>query len=535
MKSRFFLHCAIAALSLGLTALAGITANPAQARSLFGDDGDDDAWFGSSNGPRRQQHHYEGTQDTHVSGRTPLVAVVALREQRITVYDAQGKMMEAPVSSGTTGLETPSGIFSVVQKDEDHHSSLFDDASMPFMERITWTGISLHVGVLPGYPASHGCVRMPEQFAWQLYQISKIGMRVILVRDDIAPAEVAQPAMFTAASGQPAGDPASRLKNLVSQKSVEADAAARRYKDAKLGATKKAAEAATAEKALRAAEAGLASAQTELSNAGHAVETAGSPERTEQAQAAKTQAAARMDAAQAKLDAAKSELDAKNASSAQAGQELQTASAETAKARDAADQAQLDLSPVSVFISRKTQRLYIRKNYMPVFEAPVTIRDPDKPLGSFVFTALDYNGASGTTRWNMVSMYKDALNVEPIEAAAKGAKAKVSQAAATPADTAGAQAALARITVPPEANERMSAVLLPGASLIISDEGMHSETGKDTDFIVVMSGEPMGGLTSRHTPQHRDEWGDGFFGSFSSRNSRRGGGGGGGNGWFFSE
>ena len=112
--------------------------------------------------------------------------------------------MESPVSSGTTGLETPAGIFSVVQKDEDHHSSLFDDASMPFMERITWTGISLHAGVLPGYPASHGCVRMPEQFAEQLYQVSKLGMRVILVRDDIAPAEVAQPAMFTAAS-QPAG------------------------------------------------------------------------------------------------------------------------------------------------------------------------------------------------------------------------------------------------------------------------------------------------------------------------------------------
>ena len=192
------------------------------------------------------------------------MAVVALREQRITVYDAGGKMMEAPVSSGTSGLETPSGIFSVVQKDEDHHSSLFDDASMPFMERITWTGISLHAGVLPGYPASHGCVRMPEQFAYQLYQVSKLGMRVILVRDDIAPAEVAQPPMFTAASGQPGGDPSSRLKNPVSQKSVEADAATRRFKDAKLAATKKAGEAATAEKALRAAEAALASAQAEL-------------------------------------------------------------------------------------------------------------------------------------------------------------------------------------------------------------------------------------------------------------------------------
>ena len=522
MKSKRSLHLAIAVLSLGLIGAAANLAAPAQARGLFGDD--DDAWFDSGRGgssERRQQRHYEGTSDSRLTGRTPLVAVVALREQRITVYDAGGKMMESPVSSGTAGLETPSGIFSVVQKDEDHHSSLFDDASMPFMERITWTGISLHAGVLPGYPASHGCVRMPEQFAYQLYQVSKLGLRVILVRDDIAPVEVAQPPMFMAAGTPPGGDPSSRLKTLASQKSVEADVATRRFKDAKLAAAKKAGEAATAEKALHAAEAALASAQAELKAAGHAVETAGSPERTQQAEAAKAQTASRVEAAQAKLDAAKLEAQAKSEASAKAEQDLRTASAETAKARDAAEEAQLDLSPVSVFISRKTQRLYVRKNNMPVFEAPVTIRDANKPIGSFVFTALDYSAASGAMRWNVVSMYKDAANMEPAEPAAKG-KAKVSQAEATSADISGADAALGRITVTPEAQERISAAVLPGSSLIISDEGMHSETGKDTDFIVVMSGEPAGGLTSRHKPQRRDDWGDSFFGSFSSRDSRGG-------------
>lgn len=86
-----------------------------------------------------------------------------------------------------------------------------------------------------------------------------------------------------------------------------------------------------------------------------------------------------------------------------------------------------------------------------------------------------------------------------------------------------------------EAQERISAAVLPGSSLIISDEGMHGETGKDTDFIVVMSGEPQGGLTSRHHPQHRDnnEWGESFFGGFN--HSRRGDGGGGGFPFFFSE
>ena len=105
----------------------------------------------------------------------------------------------------------------------------------------------------------------------------------------------------------------------------------------------------------------------------------------------------------------------------------------------------------------------------------------------------------------------------PPEPAAKG-KAKVSHAEATPADVAGAQAALGRITVTPEAQERISAAVLPGSSLIISDEGLHSETGKDTDFIVVMNGEPQGGLMSRHKPSHKeDEWADSFFGGFLAR------------------
>ena len=349
MKSERSLHLAIAALSLGLIGAVANLAAPAHALSLFGDD--DDAWFdnnGHGGGERRHQRHYEGTSDSRLTGRTPLLAVVALREQRITVYDAGGKMMKSPVSSGTSGLETPSGIFSVVQKDEDHHSSLFDDASMPFMERITWTGISLHAGVLPGYAASHGCVRMPEQFAYQLYQVSKLGLRVILVRDDIAPVEVAQPPMFMAAGTPPSGDPSSRLKTLASQKSVEADAATRQYKDAKLAAAKKAGEAATAEKAVRAAEAVLASAEAELKAAARAVETASSPERTQQAEAAKAQTASRVEAAQVKLDAAKLDAQAKSEASSKAEQDLRTASAATAKARDAAEEAQLDLSPVSV-------------------------------------------------------------------------------------------------------------------------------------------------------------------------------------------
>jgi lipoprotein-anchoring transpeptidase ErfK/SrfK len=93
------------------------------------------------------------------------MAIVSIESQHVTIYDADGWILRAPVSSGTTGRETPSGVFTVVQKDKDHRSNLYDDAWMPHMLRITWSGIALHGGPLPGYAASHGCVRMPYDFA----------------------------------------------------------------------------------------------------------------------------------------------------------------------------------------------------------------------------------------------------------------------------------------------------------------------------------------------------------------------------------
>ena len=126
----------------------------------------------------------------------PLMAIVALGEQRITVYDAQGKILQAPVSTGQTGYETPAGIYSVIQKEAEHYSNLYDDASMPFMQRITWSGIALHAGVLPGHPASHGCVRMAYDFAQHLFDKTSKGMRVIVMPRDVAPADITHPSLF---------------------------------------------------------------------------------------------------------------------------------------------------------------------------------------------------------------------------------------------------------------------------------------------------------------------------------------------------
>ena len=159
-----------------------------------------------------------------------------------------------------------------MQKEEEHHSNIYDDASMPYMERLTWTGISMHAGALPGYPASHGCTRLPYGFAQQLYQLTEPGMRVVIVREDIAPVEIQQPAMFTRQDasaleidGQPTGaEMRARLQSIAETKSAEAQTAMKRQLEARSVAASKAAEAELAAGAVEAAKVYLAQTEAKL-------------------------------------------------------------------------------------------------------------------------------------------------------------------------------------------------------------------------------------------------------------------------------
>src|ERR1700757_5144529 len=130
----------------------------------------------------------------------PIMAIVSIKSQRVTFYDAEGWILRAPVSTGTTGRETPAGVFAVIEKDKDHHSTMYDDAWMPNMQRITWNGIALHGGPLPGYAASHGCVRMPFGFAEKLFDKVPLGTRVIISPSDAEPVEFSHPALFVSRS-----------------------------------------------------------------------------------------------------------------------------------------------------------------------------------------------------------------------------------------------------------------------------------------------------------------------------------------------
>ena len=413
----------------------------------------------------------------------PIMAIVSLRDQRITVYDKNGWILRAPVSSGQRGRETPAGVFSVIQKDAEHYSNLYDDAYMPHMQRLTWSGIALHGGPLPGHPASHGCVRMP--YADHLFSATSLGMRVIVAQSDVAPVEVSHPALFAPKSGADA---------VAAVRAAEAEEAASKADQARLAAATASREAARAMMPVRVAENLKLRAETQLAAAERAVASAGSTAAKEQAEETKAKAAASVAELEARLVAAKAELQPKVDAVAPAREAAVAAESARVVAADAARRVARDLAPVSVFISRKTQRLYVRQAFQPILESSVTIRDADRPIGTHVFTAIERAGGDDM-RWSVVSLKGGQGTLE-----SPGLGGPNTERSST--DTGGAKAALDRITIPPEALDRIEAS--PGSSLIISDEALSSETGKGTEFVVIMSDEPNPDTEFRYaSPRNR--------------------------------
>ena len=239
--------------------------------------------------------------------------------------------------------------------------------------------------------------------------------------------------------------------------------------------------------------------------------TSSTPEAIKRAETAKEKAAARLAEADTQLQTAKAQAQAKTDAATAAEDEAKAAEDASDAAQDAATEAKRRTLPISVFVSRKTQRFYVRQGYVPVFEGPITIQDPEKPVGTYVFTA--FGNANERVRWGVVSMYADGnskVAAEPVAARKGEARRSIE---ATPADIVGAKAALDRIAIPQEAIQRISDVVLPGSSLIVSDEGLSIETGKDTDFVIVMSGEPQGALKVRQRePRPVDSWGGPYGG-----------------------
>jgi lipoprotein-anchoring transpeptidase ErfK/SrfK len=402
----------------------------------------------------------------------PIMAIVSIKSQRVIFYDAEGWILRAPVSTGTTGRETPAGVFAVIEKDKDHHSSLYDDAWMPNMQRITWNGIALHGGPLPGYAASHGCVRMPYGFAEKLFDKTRIGMRVIISPNDAEPVEFSHPTLLVPNQEAVAAAPA------------KAEALAREAAEAAkvADAAKKAATAATRETAalaasLRKLEAVKSRADAEFAYADKALAAAKTDEAKARAEDLKQKAAARAAETQTQLDTAKADAKAKLDAAAAAKDAVKAAETRKADTAKAANEAKLALEPASIFISRATQKLYVRRGthkrfpdggeiFDSTIEIPVTIRDPDKRIGTHVFTAVARTDAG--LRWTAVTI-----------------------------DSGDAKEALDRITIPQEVLERIAPTALPRSSITISDEPLSRETNYRTEFVAVLNNQPQGGFVTR--------------------------------------
>ena len=127
------------------------------------------------------------------NGERPLFAVISIADQRVSIYNDHGLVDRSAISTGMLGHPTPKGVFTIIGRERYHRSNIYSDAPMPFMQRITWSGIAMHLGVVPGHPASHGCIRLPAGFAAKLWGLTKIGERVVISPQEVTPIEFTHP------------------------------------------------------------------------------------------------------------------------------------------------------------------------------------------------------------------------------------------------------------------------------------------------------------------------------------------------------
>jgi hypothetical protein len=561
---------------------------------------------------RRQAKKIEAPERESGKPQGPLVIAISIDRQKLRIYDANGFFAETPISTGMKGHPTPMGVFSVIQKQKLHHSNIYSGAPMPYMQRITWSGIAIHAGVLPGYPASHGCIRMPMAFAMKMWNWTKMGARVVVTPGEMTPASFAHPLLAAQkVAPQPAAEPQADtppapktdkateadtpVKPAISAASLElrptvghavgarpvigeasqspslrenthtADASGNMPSvqptatmtdasggdpsprenprttaappDAKPEAAKSEPEAAAAagetassgDKAAETKPSESAASETKPAAAGSAARKPDEPAvaATSGAEAGKVEVSAagstKVEEAgekkpEAKADEAGPEAAKPDApkSAEKSGDKPDGAARTTATTTNVTpavpdakkDQARLadpakpaagKVDPVTaaapkrtgqiaVFISRKDSKLYVRQNFAPLFDAPVTVAPSDRPLGTHVFTAeLDKNDAN-VVHWSVVTLPvprhaerrdDDERALRRRKTAAVAAEVKPSPEPDSPAE------ALDRLTIPADAMARITDALSTGASIIVSDQGISAgETGEGTDFIV---------------------------------------------------
>ena len=491
MESRELAGVSRLALCAGLSLLFVASAAPAQAQ--FG-------WFGAGAEPARAyaaRYYARGPvvrrhAVRHARAKTakadkaakeepakpivgPLIISISVNKQHLTVYDGERPVASTVISTGVKGHETPFGVFSVLQKELLHHSNLYSNAPMPHMQRITWSGVALHAGHVTGRQASHGCIRLPAAFATRLYGMTKVGARVIISRNEIAPTEFSSPRLFTMQEGAPTPTAAAAPNQ---------------------GATLQP-ESATDRPRAAGQVASLDKLAIPRTSANHADS---SREVSQQVAAADLPPSAYAEMAPTPEQIAAAGKAADAASRAESGPGARTQAAVPANAPQggggaaAATKPATPSGPISIFVSRKEKKLFVRRNFKPIYEAPVAF-EGDQPLGTHVYTATNAPADGPTLHWVTMSIASANPALSPElrthrSVATRDARShKVQVPTVIPPTPAMAtpNEALERVQIAPEVREQIAAMITPGSSLVISDKGLGGETSPKggTDFIVL--------------------------------------------------
>ena len=494
--------------------------------------------------PRRQKVRRQTGQkgvvaekETSAKPQGPLIIAVSIEKQKVRIYDANGFFAESPVSTGMAGHSTPMGVFSIIQKHKFHHSNIYSGAPMPYMQRITWSGVAMHAGVLPGYPASHGCIRMPMAFAMKMWNWTKMGARVVVTPGEMTPANFSHPLLLTQKVA-PAAAQESKIEAPLGTKSdkgadvaVATMAAATSETKLELRSTvghtdipaslREQTHTADASGAMPGANSATMSDATSARAPAAFGDEAANPEprpETTKSDEAKSAEATPGEAKPAGADKTPSEAatpDAKATEAKTDNVKPETAKidvpkaaepVEPVKAADTPDAPDAKKDParlpglakpelpkrtgqIAVFISRKDSKIYVRQEFKPLFDAAVTIAPSDRPLGTHVFTAETDKTDTNLLRWSVVTLPVTARNAarnnddDRLSRRRRMAGAPV-EARPSPTPDSPTEA-LDRITIPADVMARIAEALTSGASIIVSDQGINQgETGEGTDFIV---------------------------------------------------
>ena len=357
----------------------------------------------------------------------PLHMIVSLDEQKIRVYRGLDLIEVSPVSSGKRGHSTPTGVFSILEKRRKHFSNLYDNAPMPFMQRLTWSGIALHVGKLPGYPASHGCIRLPKAFAQSLYGMTERGMHVVVTRD------VSEPVSVNHAVLPQPFVPETAVASL-SEETIAADPALRgAIQDAPI-------------------QASLPVVQPENPDFDLPLRMIITPQKEPNRVQLLQQLLNRMGFDAGYEDGILGRKTRAAISLFQEGAELPV----TGQLTDALE-ARIQFE--AGYEKPQNAMLRVRRKFRDIYAAPVTIKDVGQEIGTHVFTALDFEPGENSVEWIAVSA----------EGERGGASLTV----------------LDRIEMPEKVAADVSRMLTPGTSLTITDRNFTRNTGLGTDFVVI--------------------------------------------------